>query len=386
MSTPSPPPQQSGSISPGSFRERGTVEEQQVENVRIQDVWQSRTFTWGEGAKVALEAALADSTFKGYNSLATRFSRHCLDRNTTWQQCTEADVATFLDKVSFGLERPENTLNKAVSTIKALFEGADEKAPISDPLFQRIIDGLIRLRTTRPVKHRPKVPVITIVAWIKSLPPMGILPLDTLRLKLLALTAILIIAHPSDLALLRRPKLEDLDADVVSFSMLAYKTDYHRTGWTGQIFRCSDPSLDWIATCKEWLKRTQEWVINNPTPKLFVSLLRPHDSLSADRVSNLLSTVSANAGLDPKVFTGGTYRPGAVAAFLDAKIEPDRIMYCGRWRNEDVWREHYARRGLAPGDAEAIFKVSPPTPSRLKPPASTSTKSRPTSWHARRKK
>lgn len=280
---------------------------------------------------------------------------HCVDRGSSWDTATEADVAAFVDKVTAKTARPEATINGVLAAILALFEGSGVRAPVHHPLLARLKKGFIVLRTTRGVEHRPPVPVERVVEWIKTLPPNARLSTELLRLKLIALSAILLIARPSDLARLVRPDLRTAPKDHVPLAMLAFKNDYHRTGWQGKMFRASDPSLDWRECCAQWLARTTAWVGGKKNALLFLALNAPHGELSADRISNLLTEVSEKSGLDPKIFTGGTFRPGAVQAFLEADVEPDRIMHIGRWKSEDVWREHYARRGMKAGDADRVL-------------------------------
>jgi hypothetical protein len=288
-----------------------------------------------------------------------RFVQHCVLRGSTWEEATEGDVASFMDSVTSKSERPETTIKGVMAAILALYEGSEMYAPIHHSLLARLKKGFISLRTTREVKHRAPVLVERIVDWVSTLPPNVRLATDMLRLKLLALSAILLIARPSDLAKLLRPDLKNAPREFVPLAMLAFKNDYKRTGWHGKMFSSSVAALDWRKCCAQWLARTNSWVVGVKRPHLFLALNKPHEELTADRILNLLSQVSEKAGLDPKIFTGGTFRPEAVQAFLDAEIEPDRIMHIGRWRSEDVWREHYARRGMKPGDADRVFKSHP---------------------------
>jgi hypothetical protein len=323
--------------------------------VHIQDLWQDRVFTWRPRACEALASALADSTFRKYNGYAKRFVTHCRDRGTTWEEASEADVEAFLDSVTSKTARPEVTIKGVMAAILALYEGSGVNAPIHHPLISRLKKGFIVLRTTRGVEHRSPIPVHKVVEWIKSLSSNARLATDVLRLKLVALSAILLIARPSDLAKLARPNLKLAPKDHVPLRMLAFKNDYRRTGWEGKMFSASDSTLDWRECCAQWLACTSSWVKGKPEALFFLSLNAPHSELSADRIANLLKDVAERAGLDPEIFTGGTFRPGTVQAFLKADIELDRIMHIGRWRSEDVWREHYARHGMKHGDADRVL-------------------------------
>jgi hypothetical protein len=193
-----------------------------------------------------------------------------------------------------------------MAAILALYESVGKSAPIHHPLFSRLKKGYIVLRTTRAVEHRSPIPVHKVVEWIESLSPNMRLLTDILRFKLLALSAILLIARPSDLAKLLRPNLKLAPKDHVPLRMLVFKNDYKRTGWQGKMFSSSKAALDWRSCCAQWLARTSSW-ISDENPHLFLSLNAPHAELSADRISNLLTEVADKAGLDPLVFTGGTF-------------------------------------------------------------------------------
>jgi hypothetical protein len=77
------------------LEERGTLKEQQVEDVYIQDLWQERVFTWSPRACKVLANAFIDSTFRKYNSYVKRFMEHCTERCMSWKDTTEVDVAAF---------------------------------------------------------------------------------------------------------------------------------------------------------------------------------------------------------------------------------------------------------------------------------------------------
>jgi hypothetical protein len=228
----------------GEFTLGGTMEELEMENVCIQDLWRDRVFTWRPRACEALIAALAESTFRKYNGYAKRFVQHCVLRGSTWEEATEGDVASFMDSVTSKSERPETTIKGVMAAILALYEGSGMHAPIHHPLLARLKKGFISLRTTREVKHRAPVPVERIVDWVSTLPPNVRLATDMLRLKLLALSAILLIARPSDLAKLLRPDLKNAPREFVPLAMLAFKNDYKRTGWHGKMFSSSMAALD----------------------------------------------------------------------------------------------------------------------------------------------
>jgi hypothetical protein len=217
-----------------------------------------------------------------------------------------------------------------MAAILALYEGSGLSAPINHPLLARLKKGFIVLRTSRRVEHWALIPVAIVVEWLKSLSPNARLVTDVLQLKLLMLSAILLIVRPSDLAKLKRPDLAKIPKEYVPLVMLAFKNDYGRSDWAGKMYGSSSPALDWRECCAQWLSHTAAWV-RDQDAHLFLSLNSPHKELLADRISNLLTEVAKRAGLDSKVFMESTFRLGAVQAYLEADVEPDCIMQIGRW-------------------------------------------------------
>jgi hypothetical protein len=77
--------------------------------------------------------------------------------------------------------------------------------------------------------------------------------------------------------------------------------------------------------------------------------------LTAQRISTLLKRVAISAGADPKLFSGGSFRPGGATALWKAGVSPYTIAANGCWHDVRTVVDHYVALELPPKFAEIVL-------------------------------
>ncbi|KAK3759320.1 hypothetical protein RRG08_012255 [Elysia crispata] len=94
-----------------------------------------------------------------------------------------------------------------------------------------------------------------------------------------------------------------------------------------------------VACLKSYLSITRSLAHDDgPT---FLSLIPPHDGLSAAGVSDILRETIRDAGLDEKKFTPRSFRPTGASASIKAGNDPEVTRQIGRWRSREVFFNSY---------------------------------------------
>ena len=125
----------------------------------------------------------------------------------------------------------------------------------------------------------------------------------------------------------------------VTIMYFGIKNDKNRKGFEVRLQPASTEKLDPVACLKSYLSITRSLAHDDgPT---FLSLIPPHDGLSAAGVSDILRKTIRHAGLDEKKFTPRSFRPTGASASIKAGNDPEVTRQIGRWRSREVFYNSY---------------------------------------------
>jgi hypothetical protein len=298
--------------------------------------------------------------------MVSRFADFCLAAGVHFPPPSTAQVADFFLDIARSSTRPKSVLNTASAALTCLYEGIGSYSnPLHDKDISRLLVGLTKTHTSAPRKQTPVLPVQPIKDLFKGWDVNDHLDIKRLRQKTLALLALVMMLRPSDAA----PRALVYDSDTDNYKRLIFSTDnivfhedgsatvslhgikndYKRDGFHVRIDHTGGGKLDPVLSLKDYIKRTAH--IRPPDAKpLFLTLNRPFQGISSTTVAKVLDEVIALAGLDTTVYKAKCFRPTGATVSIESHCESDVVRQVGRWRNRDVFEEHYvhsrAQRGV----------------------------------------
>ena len=88
---------------------------------------------------------------------------------------------------------------------------------------------------------------------------------------------------------------------------------------------------------------------------MFISLKKPHQGLTVQSISNILTGSITSAGLKG---TAKDFRPTGATSAMQAGIPEVAVMKVGRWRSADVFREHYVHYKASQDYTNKVLGIS----------------------------
>jgi hypothetical protein len=326
----------------------------------LQDLWLPNPAGWSLAAANLLNSALAASTWKRYAGNLRRFKAYCLANDISFPPERDEAVgaiASFLESATQSSQQPRSTVASLSAAIGALYETADFH-PTRDPLLSRVKHALVRLRTTRPIKHGAVFDTSALrnlfLKWGASL------SLQQLRAKLLAMLCVLGALRVASTVLPKFDQVTIVTAAghrALSVPIVGYKNDLYGDGKHVTLHESSNELCCPVRTFEAWKKRTRSLRRSVRNCPLLFSLQRPIEQLSAARSAAILKELATDAGLDPAVFTAKTFRKSGVMAGIHAGVEPDAIFRLGGWRSAETFYRHYVVQAVPRAYTDLIFDV-----------------------------
>lgn len=271
-----------------------------------------------------------------------------------------AVISDFIERNTRHSQRPKALVSAIFRAIDELHMSHAHPPPSKHLLLRMWRRDLIIRRTTRPVQHRPSLPVKTVIRYIRSMWPLTPLSLEALRNRALALVVLAGLMRPSDAAAVR--SVEFLD-DCVILGLFNYKTDRWREGRRLSIPPATDARVCPVVCLQEYARRSHYRQGSfGPLFRKLGSL----DPLRAPTISGILRRLAIAAGVPPRLAGGGGWRSGAVIAGIRGGIPTATLMKQGGWKSADVFHEHYAHVLPDNGFTDTLLAVdcvSPPSSS-----------------------
>ena len=329
---------------------------QQTEVNRLETIrWQNSAAGVSEETSALLLAGWSTGTNSAYQSGWKRWNCWCQRREVDPVLC---GVQPFLDFITSlfeeGLEyRTINLIRSAVSSTHGRIEGI----PIGQhPLVKQLFKGVYNSRPPQP-RYSSTWDVNVVLDYITKLGENKDLPLKQLSFKLLMLMCLVSANRISELHAL------DLHfryhkPNGVLFK-LASLTKKRQTGAAPkECFFASFPEdkLCVVQCLKEYEKVTQQFreVSSDKPALLFLSYVKPHSSVTAQRMAHWVKDLLKAAGVDTNVFKAHSVRGASTLAALKKGVHLKDIL----WSNESTFRGFITvRRKRTPLPGEYLVEL-----------------------------
>ena len=327
--------------------------------VRLESCWLNKLSNrnWSEQCYNIYHKFLAESTLEQYNSYLNRYKELCFETYGEFPpqvQCRQASVAAFLHFVCRNSQRPQSLVKMSWSAITHFYDALDFDIRSVD--MTHFMYALIKHGTLSPQGRTPIPPIQPILALFKKWECNESLPIDKLRQKCISLLCLTAMCRPSDIAprlgfFRRQIRFNDDNSATITF--FGIKNDSQKKGFEIKLSPASDQSLDPVQALKCYLQRTSENGVTNDDTHVFRSLTSPADGISASTVAKILRSCLSEAGLADE-YTARSFRAAGATAAVKSGCDPDTARQIGRWKNREVFFDHYVYPG-APAITDQIL-------------------------------
>ena len=326
--------------------------------VRLENIWENKLLNnnWSEQCYKIYQKFIAESTLNQYNSYLDKYKLFCLETYTEFPPnivFRQASVAAFLYMLCSNSKRPQSLVKMSWAAITHFYDAIDFSIRSSD--LNHFMHALINHRTSSPQGRTPIPPIQPILNVFKSWECNDKLSIEKLRMKCICLLCLAAMCRPSDIAprtgFFRRQICFNTDnsATIVFFGI---KNDRDRKGFEINLAPASDISIDPVKTLECYLRRTRQNEVNDGDTHVFRSLTSPNDGISAATVSNVLRAGLREAGLAEQ-YTARSFRAAGATAAIRGGADPDITRQVGKWRNREVFFDHY----VYPGDCTITNRI-----------------------------
>ena len=362
----------------------GTMEKCGVASICLEDLWKQKLKAqgWSERSNSRFIAIWAPSTLHTYNKALSKFELFCVDHGFDFPNVKEHQVAEYLCYVASNSDRSKSVLNTTAAAITCFCEASGIKNFITQDLSKLMI-GLIKSSTTRPLQRSKVMPLERFSELFLSWPGNYLLTVDKLRLKCIVLLAIAAMLRPLDAAPLARvfdEEKQQFKSVVLSTKNLKFnvdgsltiifhgiKNDYTRDGFEVNLQPSSNPRLDPVHALQCYINKTK-YLRTGECP-LFISLKKPYGKLSAKAIARILDKAIELVDLKKEGFSAKHFRPSAATKAIQEGINPNSVMRTGRWRSRDTFENHYVHAFPILSFTDKLLDVHPKEKTDSIPPA-----------------
>jgi len=243
-------------------------------------------------------------------------------------------------------------LKNTSAALGHLYDALAIPNPMCQVEISHLKSAIIKSGTTRAMSRSKTIPIQPFMNLFRSLPGNQDLDVELLRLKCISLLALCAMLRPSDIApkaviyqhdnSIQNVHLNVSDIVFVQDSMTitfhGIKNDAHRRGFIVTVPMATEGKLCPVLALRSYIDRTAVYR-KGPEGPVFLTLQKPFRAITASTVSVILTQALKMAGLTgylPKDF-----RPTGATAAVDAGFPDQSVMKVGRWKNQEVFREHY---------------------------------------------
>ena len=136
-------------------------------------------------------------------------------------------IAVFLCQVADSSDRPKSQLPTSQAATGCMMDALGVPRAISSTYSSKLVDGLIKSATLRPMVKAPVMPVDPFLNLFLRWEDNDKLSIKDLRLKTICLLALVLMLRPSDIA----PRGHYMDPA----TMVAYRSSLERIRWRSTI-------------------------------------------------------------------------------------------------------------------------------------------------------
>lgn len=230
-----------------------------------------------------------------------------------------------------------NTARCALSAIGLVKDGF---AIGAHPIVIRFMKGIFNLKPNR-ARYSEIWDVNKVLIYLKSLSPIAKLSLKMLTLKLAMLIALTLASRTQSIHLLSISNMQKgYDSYILQYSDLLKQTKPGKSNPVALLKAYPvDRRLCVMFTLKEYLKRTES--IRDSATSLFLSYVKPHNSVSRDTISRWLRVVMSNAGIDCTKFKTHSIRSASASKAKLQFVPIEQILKVAGWSNTKTFGLYY---------------------------------------------
>ncbi len=327
-----------------------------MDPLRLESIWQEqlRANGWSDRAALQTTLYLAQSTWALYNRQINKLRRFCVENNVLFPPTSDTVLVEFLCDTADNSLRPCSVLKSTSAAIGCYYEAFNKPNPCLNGHMQRLIHGLVKSGTWRPMYRSKIMPVTAFTQLFEAWPANEDLTIRNLRLKAITLMALAFMARPSDFAPKGVVMNSNLEPEKMTFSVdqlhfeecaltvnfFGIKNDSSRSGFEVKIPGSTNAQLDPVSCMRVYIQRTtlQRFPPERP---VFLTLRRPFRGLSGAGIASVLNETIRLAGLDPKVFSAKSFRPTGATWAVQSGVKPETAMQIGRWKTQETFLGHY---------------------------------------------
>ena len=350
-----------------------TMEKQTMENYGLASVWSNhaKKLGWSEEGQRRIVFHWASSTIQSYDRHIINFMKYCDSMNISFPPCDTATLADYLCVVSNKSKRPKSVLTNTVSALISFYDGSGSCNPARDRNISMLCDGLVKSGTENSHVKTPVLPVEPIHDMFVAWPENEGMTIKQLRLKTIALLALVAMLRPSDVAphaklynketgamdrmLFTMDQLTFEEDNSVTINFHGIKNDYNRDGFQVRITPSTNPKLDPVATLRCYIDRTQ--ASRPATGPVFISLKSPYNGITSTTVANILNETIKLSGLNRAKYSAKSFRPTGATISIQAGCNPDIVRHVGRWKSKEVFEKHYVHSNAQDSFSDIVLKV-----------------------------
>ena len=279
-------------------------------------------------------ASWRSSANKSYNAAWNKWASWCGGRGICPISVPLRDILLFLSLL-FQEGKEYSTVNTYCSTIASVHVMIDGVGVGKHPLVSRLTQGIFNSRPPKP-RYRAVRSVSTVLAWVRSLPPLLDLPLKWLPVKLVVLLALSNADRSSDLQALDLTHRVFTEAGV-EFTVPGL-TKTRRAGQPPRVVAygrfSEDSRLCPVLTLREYERKTSDFRRSEGKDPLFLSYQKPFKPVTAATIARWLKMALSQAGIDTAIFKAHSTRAASTSAAVLAGASMKDIMNSAGWTSE----------------------------------------------------
>ncbi len=319
-----------------------------VENLRLEDIWRDRLISegWNTTAATTMVHSKATSTWRTYDRAISKCAAFVSDLGFTLQDVPDNVLANYVCFLATQSARPQSLLRTFSAAFRAFGQASGSGRALSEDVF-KVIDGLIKTRTMKPLKRTEIMPVAPFLQLFRDWVENSSLTLLDLRTKAVTLLSLCAMLRPSDIAIrsgyvFKRSMVRTLPDGHLEIYLHGIKNDYKRDGFRLVLPCASDAQVCPVLALTVYMARTaiQSRVKTGDGP-VFMTIKPPFKALCAGEIGHILSMAIEAAGLCSIQFKPKNFRPTGATNAIDFGAKPDQVQSLGHWMNRETFLKHY---------------------------------------------
>ena len=231
-----------------------------------------------------------------------------------------------------------NSINVCRSALSAWGVKIDSEPVGAHSMIKRLMKGIYNVRTPKP-KYKEIWDINVVLEYLQTFKSVKKLTLKELTLKLVILMAISTACRVDTLSKLTiKDLIEEKDYIILNLhSPLKQQRMGNRLEYV-KFKAYEDKNVCVFTTLKEYLCRTKDL---RSSDNLFVSLNKPHKTVTKQTISRWILCVLKSAGIDVNKYSSHSTRGASVSKAMSRNVPIDEILKTGGWKNVNTFTKFY---------------------------------------------